>query len=106
MPELAGSHGDSSTARQAAAERVGRYHRTELRSLLERVRDGFERLDGGEIDEFELDDLIHHYKRAAKGLWVFCNTARVEQVDHAISAMEERGEIGGTGGTTPLRGRG
>lgn len=35
---------------------------------------------------------MYHYARAAKDLWVFCNTARVEQVDHAISAMEERGD--------------
>ena len=75
-----------------AAERVGVYHRTELRSLLEHVRNGFERRDRGEIDEFELDDLIYQYKRAAKDLWVFCNIAREEQVDHAISAMEERGD--------------
>lgn len=92
MPARGGSHGDSSTARRAAADRVGSYHRTELRSLLEQVREGFERLDRGQIDEFELDDLMYHYARAAKDLWVFCNTARVEQVDHAISAMEERGD--------------
>ena len=56
------------------------------------MRDGFERLDRGEIDEFELDNLIYRYKRAAKDLWVFCNTAREEQVDGAISAMEQRGD--------------
>ena len=28
--------------------------------------------DRGEIDEFDLDDLIHRYKRAAADLWKFC----------------------------------
>jgi hypothetical protein len=34
------------------------------------VREGFARLDAGEIDAFELDDLIHHYKRSARELWL------------------------------------
>jgi hypothetical protein len=41
----------------------------QLRALLERARDGFARLDAGEIDAFELDELIHRYKRAARELW-------------------------------------
>ena len=40
--------------------------------LLEHVRAGFARLDGGEIDAFELDELIHRYKRSARELWKFC----------------------------------
>lgn len=40
--------------------------------LLEHVRDGFARLDAGELDAFDLDDLIHHYKRSARELWKFC----------------------------------
>jgi hypothetical protein len=40
------------------------------------VRDGFARYDAGEIDAFELDDLIHHYKRAARELWKFCAVSR------------------------------
>jgi hypothetical protein len=31
--------------------------------LLDRVRDGFARLDAGEIDVFEMDELIHRYKQ-------------------------------------------
>ncbi|MCA1697983.1 MAG: hypothetical protein LC790_03395 [Actinobacteria bacterium] len=49
---------DRRTARAAA----GRYHEAELQRLVERVRDGLARYDAGEIDAFELDDLIHHYK--------------------------------------------
>jgi hypothetical protein len=36
------------------------------------VRAGFARYDAGEIDAFELDELIHHYKRATQKLWSAC----------------------------------
>lgn len=52
---------------------IGEYHKQQLRLLLEGVRDGFARLEAGTIDPFELDDLIHHYKRSAQKLWTFCN---------------------------------
>jgi hypothetical protein len=60
--------------RRAARELVGRYHEEQLGILLEHVRDGFQKLDTGEIDPFDLDDLIHHYKRSAQKLWSFCNS--------------------------------
>ena len=44
--------------RRAAREVIGRYHEEQLGLLLERVREGFARMDAGEIDAFELDDLI------------------------------------------------
>jgi hypothetical protein len=40
--------------------------------LLEHVREGFARLDAGEIDAFELDELVRRYKRSARELWKFC----------------------------------
>lgn len=39
---------------------------------LSEVREGFERYDAGELDAFELDELIHRYKKAARELWKFC----------------------------------
>ena len=60
--------------RRAAQEPVSRYHEEQLGILLEHVRDGFQKLDAGEINRFELDDLIHHYKRSAQELWSFCNS--------------------------------
>ncbi|MGH9138843.1 MAG: hypothetical protein ACRD0G_17670 [Acidimicrobiales bacterium] len=45
---------------------IAAYHQQQLRALLEQVRDGFARLDTGEIDEFDLDDLIHRYKRGRR----------------------------------------
>jgi hypothetical protein len=68
-------HGDrreERTRRREARELIGVYHEQQLLALLEHVRDGFARLDAGEIDAFELDDLIHRYKRSARELWKFC----------------------------------
>src|SRR5580700_4642317 len=61
--------------RRAARELIGAYHDEQLRGLLEHVREGFDRLDRGEIDAFELDDLIHRYKRSARELWKFCGSS-------------------------------
>ena len=61
--------------RRAARETIGAYHEQQLRLLLDRVRDGFARLDAGELDVFELDELIHRYKRSARELWKFCGSS-------------------------------
>ena len=58
--------------RREAAEFIAGYHRDQLRGLLEHVRDGFAQLDAGEIDAFELDDLIHRYKRGSRAVEVLC----------------------------------
>lgn len=65
-----GSRSADKTDRRASRELIAAYHRSELRALLEHVRGGFEQLDSGEIDEFDLDTLIHHYKRSAAELEV------------------------------------
>jgi len=82
------------TERREALAIVGAYHQEHLRSLLEHVRDGFTKLDAGEVDEFELDDLIHHYKRAAKQLWLFCGStgSHVLLAAAAIAQMRNGGE--------------
>jgi hypothetical protein len=61
--------------RREARELIAAYHQDQLRLLLEHVRDGFSQLDSGVIDEFDLDDLIYRYKRAAGELWKFCGSA-------------------------------
>src|SRR5271166_7172993 len=58
--------------RQKARALIADYHEQQLLALLEHVRGGFTRLDCGEIDAFELDELIHRYKRSARELWKFC----------------------------------
>jgi len=80
--------------RQAARELVASYHQDALHALLEHVRDGFARLDAGEIDEFELDDLIHRYKKAAAKLWSFCGSSggQWQQAANTLTYLRDRDE--------------
>lgn len=75
MAEIDPDRASQKAERRAAREVVASYHQTELRLLLDHVRAGFSRLDAGEIDEFELDELIHRYKKAAAKLWSFCGSS-------------------------------
>jgi hypothetical protein len=78
--------------RRADREAVGAYHEAQLKLLLERVREGFARYDAGAIDTFELDELIHHYKRATQKLWSAC-VGSGSQVEHMARRLEwERAE--------------
>lgn len=96
----AGDREADKAARQATRELIAAYHQAELRALLEHVRTGFDQLDAGTIDEFELDDLIHHYKRAANELWKFCGSSGGQWL-HAANALAYRREQG----DEPDRGR-
>jgi hypothetical protein len=80
--------------RRAARELIGEYHEAELRKLLDRVREGFHRLDAGEIDPFDLDDVIHRYKRSAQKLWSFCGSSGSgwEHAALTIEWLREQGE--------------
>jgi hypothetical protein len=85
---------DEKTVRRAAREQVAAYHLEQLGALLERVRDGFAQLDRGDIDEFDLDDLIHRYKRAAADLWKFCGSTGGQWVQAAsmLRHLREQGD--------------
>ena len=80
--------------RRAARESIDAYHQSQLRTLLEHVRAGFNQLDAGEIDEFDLDDVIHHYKRSAAELWRFCGSSggQWQQAARALTYLREHGE--------------
>jgi hypothetical protein len=80
--------------RRAARELISAYHQSQLRALLDRVRVGFAQLDAGEIDEFDLDDLIHHYKRSAAKLWQFCGSTGGQwlQAARTLRYLHETGE--------------
>ena len=80
--------------RRAAQELIGRYHDEQLRLLLGHVREGFEQLDRGEIDPFELDELIHRYKRSAQKLWSFCGSggSAWERAALTVEWWREHGE--------------
>ena len=82
--------------RRAARELIGRYHDQQLRLLLDHVREGFEKLDRDEIDPFELDELIHRYKRSAQKLWSFCGSSSSgwEAAAITVECWHEHGEDG------------
>ena len=85
---------DLNAARRAARDLIAAYHQRELRSLLEHLREGFARLDAGDIDEFDLDNLVHHYKRSANELWKFCGSGggHWQQAASALTYARERSE--------------
>lgn len=64
---------DTKAKRRSDRALVAAYHEAELIKLLDRVRAGFAALDAKTIDAFELDDIIHQYKRATVELWKFCS---------------------------------
>lgn len=80
--------------RRAARELISEYHEAELRKLLGHVREGFRRLDAGEIDLFDLDDIVHRYKRSAQKLWSFCGSSGAvwEHAARTIEWLREQGE--------------
>jgi hypothetical protein len=63
--------GDEKAQRRAARKMIAAYHDEQLRLLLNHIRDGFAKFDSGEIDVFDLDEIIGHYKRSAVKLQVF-----------------------------------
>lgn len=89
----AGASGEKAR-RRAARQLIAAYHQEQLRALLEHVREGYAQLDAGEIDEFDLDDLIHRYKRAAVELWKFCGSTGGQwlQAANTLAHLRERGE--------------
>lgn len=85
----------SKAERRAARAAVGAYHETELGKLIERVREGLARYDMGQIDAFELDDLLHRYKRATQKLWSFCTGSggQVEMTARTLEWLRAQGEL-------------
>jgi hypothetical protein len=64
--------------RQAARSVVADYHQAELGSLLARVAKAVDRYREGELDAFDVDQVLFQYSRAAKELWKYCNLAQME----------------------------
>jgi hypothetical protein len=85
---------DEKARRRAARRLIGDYHDEQLRLLLQHVRDGFEKLDAGELDPFGLDELIHRYKRSARKLWSFCGSSGAgwERAALTLESLREQGE--------------
>jgi hypothetical protein len=64
--------------RGAAREAVAAYHEEQLGELVRHVKVAVERFQAGELDAFEVDEVIFQYSRAAKELWKFCSLGTIE----------------------------
>ena len=70
--------------RRAARETVTAYHEDQLGELVRRVQPAIERFQAGDIDAFEVDEVIFQYSRAVKELWKFCNLGQVESTARVV----------------------
>jgi hypothetical protein len=61
------------SAERAAREAVAAYHESQLAELVQRVGAAIDRFRDGELDAFDVDQVLFQYSRAAKELWKFCN---------------------------------
>lgn len=95
MNEPSPGRQSSKAERRAARAVVVTYHEAKMAELVEHVRGGIARYDAGEIDVFELDDLIHRYKRSARELWKFCvgGGAHVESAARTLEFLRQEGEL-------------
>ena len=57
---------------------VADYHQAQLGELVARVGEAVDRYRAGELDAFDVDQVLFQYSRAAKELWKFCNSLQVE----------------------------
>ena len=89
-----GGQTEQRARRRQARQIVGEYHRQQLGMLLEHVSESLERLDRGEIDVFEVDELIERYQRAARKLRAFCGSTGSdwERAAGALEFMRENSE--------------
>jgi hypothetical protein len=82
--------------RRAAQELVAGYHEAQLTELFEHVSTAVNRYRSGEIDIYSMDEIIHHYHRAAQELWKFCwsvgHGSNVQFVASVIERMAADGE--------------
>jgi hypothetical protein len=66
--------------RQAAREAVAAFHEAQLTGLVQHVGAAVDRFRTGQMDAFEVDQVLFQYARAAKELWKFCNLGDPELI--------------------------
>lgn len=73
--------------RRAARNAVAAYHEEQLGELVARVEGAIDRYLAGELDAFNVDEIIFQYSCATKELWKFCNLTNIEV---AASIIQEQ----------------
>jgi hypothetical protein len=64
--------------RRVAQKKVAAYHEACLGELADHVGAAIDRYRAGDLDAFEIDQVVLQYSRSAKELWKFCTLADVE----------------------------
>ena len=62
--------------RQAAREAVAAFHEAQLAGLVEHIGSAVDRFRSGQMDAFDVDQVLFQYARAAKELWKFLQSGR------------------------------
>jgi hypothetical protein len=70
--------------RQAAREAAAAFHEAQLAGLVEHVGSAVDRFRTGQMDAFDVDQVLFQYARAAKELWKFCNLGDPELVAELV----------------------
>ena len=86
---------------RSARGSVSAYHQAELAKLVERVEEAVARYRAGEIDVYDVDEVIHRYSKAARKLWKFCWSRgsgshalfAARTLDHICEARREAGFV-------------
>jgi hypothetical protein len=69
---------------------VADYHHAQLEELVARVGEAVDRYRAGELDPFDVDQVLFQYSRAANELWKFCNSLQVEVAEALIRDQPAR----------------
>jgi hypothetical protein len=91
---------DAAVSRSASGERIGRWSPPTTKrgsaSSLSSSPDAVDRFRAGEQDAFDVDEILHHYQRAARELWKFCwlagGGAGIERTARLLRDMAAEGE--------------
>ena len=78
----------SKSDRRAAREAVAAFHEAQLAGLVAHVGSAVDGFRSGQMDAFDVDQVLFQYARAAKELWKFCNLSDPEFVARLIRDRE------------------
>jgi hypothetical protein len=75
------------SARHAAREAVAAYHEARLTELLAQVGAAIDGFRAGELDAFDVDQVLFQYSRSAKEPWKFCNLTDAEMTAQVVGEV-------------------
>jgi hypothetical protein len=93
----ASSRANDKSRRRAAREQVAAYHQARLDELIRHVATAVDGWRTGSLDAHDLDEVLHHYQRAAHELWKFCwstgGGGHIEMIAAHLNRLAEDNQI-------------